>query len=79
MAAGQGPDKAVEVLRALKQRFPGLQNVARSSKNYLNNNVNALVRDNKHEEALAVLERLKDLAEGEADVERLAVFAYDRW
>ncbi|TIM48478.1 hypothetical protein [Mesorhizobium sp.] len=79
VAAGQGPDKAVEVLRALKQRFPGLQNVARSSKNYLNNNVNALVRDNKHEEALAVLERLKDLAEGEADVERLAVFAYDRW
>ena len=79
VAAGQGPDKAADVLRALKQKFPGLQNVVRSAKNYLNNTVNALVRDNKHEEALTVLERLKDLAEGEADVERLAVFAYDRW
>ena len=79
VAAGQGPDKAADVLRALKQKFPGLQNVAQSAKNHLNNTVNALVRDRKHEEALAVLERLKDLAEGEADVERLAAFAYDRW
>ena len=79
VAAGQGPDKAADVLRALKQKFPGLQNVVQSAKNHLNNTVNALVRDRKHEEALAVLERLKDLAGGEADVERLAAFAYDRW
>jgi tetratricopeptide (TPR) repeat protein len=79
VAAAQGPDKAADVLRALKQKFPGVQNVARSAQNHLNNTVNALVRDGKQEEALAVLERLRDLAEGEADVERLAVFAYDRW
>ncbi|MER8486440.1 hypothetical protein [Mesorhizobium sp. M1322] len=79
VAAGEGPDKAADVLRALKQKFLGLQNVVQSAKNHLNNTVNALVRDSKHEEALAVLERLKDLAEREADVERLAVFAYDQW
>jgi len=79
VAAAHGPDKAADVLRALKQRFPGVKSVARSAENHLNNTVNALVRDGKQEEALAVLERLKDLAEGEANVERLAVFAYDRW
>lgn len=79
VAAGEGPEKAADVLRALKQKFPGLQGVVQSAKNHLNNTVNALVRASKHEEALAELERLKDLAEGEADVERLAVFAYDRW
>lgn len=79
VAAAQGPDKAADVLRALKQKFPGVQNVAQSAQNHLNNTVNALVRDGKQEEALAVLERLKDLAEGEAGVERLAVFTYDRW
>jgi tetratricopeptide (TPR) repeat protein len=79
VASAQGPDKAADVLRALKQKFPGVQGVAQSAQNHLNNTVNALVRDGKHEEALAVLERLKDLADGEADVESIAVFVYDRW
>lgn len=79
VAAGEGPDKAADVLRALKLKFPDLEDVARAANNHLNNTVVVLVEDNKYEEALAVLERLKDLAEQEADVERLAVFAYDRW
>jgi tetratricopeptide (TPR) repeat protein len=79
VAAGQGPDQAADVLRELKQKFPGVQDVERAAQNHLNNTVNALVQDLKHEEALAVLERLKDLAAGEKDVEGLAVFAYDRW
>lgn len=79
VAAGQGPDKAADVLRALKQKFPGLQNVEQAANYHLSNTVNALVQDGKHEEALVMIGRLKDLAAGEANVEDLAVFAYDRW
>lgn len=79
VAAAQGPDKAADVLRALKQKFPGVQKVARSAQNHLSNTVSALVRDGEQEEALAVLERLKDLAEREEDVEKLAVLAYNQW
>lgn len=79
VAAGQGPDAAADVLRALKQKFPGLRTVAQAAANHVNNTVNALVQDGKYQEALAVIDGLKDLAEEEADVETLAVFAYDRW
>jgi len=78
-ASENGPAASFDLLRTLRARFPNAPSIAEVGLNHVRRLVQALSKEGKDEEALAVIESAGDLLPAGKDRDGLTVNVFDLW
>ena len=79
LAKNEGPDKALDLLRALRKRFAGNQEVDEAAANHARRAATGLCDAGRFDDALALLASATDLVTDAQAREQTGVYIFDHW